>query len=64
MPALWVYAQLLRAVDLFMSIAFAKRNQFHILPSLSVCQLVDGTTAPKEGVVFSSRLLFDYQVTL
>jgi hypothetical protein len=38
MPALWVYAQLLRAVDLFMSIDFAKRNQFHILPSLPVCQ--------------------------
>jgi hypothetical protein len=64
LPALWVYAQLICAGDLFMSIAFVKCNQFHILPSLYVVKIVDGTTTPKEGVVSSTRLLFDYTVTL
>jgi hypothetical protein len=55
---------LTRAVELSRSIDFAKRNHFHILSSLSDFQLVDGTTAPKEGVVSRTTLLFDYKITL
>jgi hypothetical protein len=63
MPALWVYAQLIRAVDLFMSISFVKCNQFHILPSLFGFQLFDGTTAAKKGVVSITRSLFERKIT-
>jgi hypothetical protein len=51
------------AVDRFMSIAFVKCNQFHILPSLFGFQLVDGTTAAKKGVVSITRLPFECKIT-